>query len=156
MKKRCMGIDQSYTSTGLVVVREGKRAPLVYDNIKTSTKFGTTDERIQFIIDNIMGMVETFQPDVVAVESLAWGMVGKGQVFQLGELSGAIKAALHRGGVNFHVANIGTWKKWFTGNGNAGKPLVISHALQLWPECPLNTDIADSYGIARWGLDNLD
>lgn len=152
MKPRCLGIDQSFQSTGVVVLRKGRRIPLFSDRIRTDTKFGSHDERIKFIIDNIMGVVETFQPDTVCVESVAYGMVGKGQVFQLGELSGAIKAALFRAGIQPVVANIGTWKKLLTGNGNAGKPLVMQHVKPLWPDCPFITDLSDAYGIAKWGL----
>ncbi len=155
MKLQCLGIDQSFTSTGVVVVREGRTTPVFHDRIRTSKADGDSDERIAFIIDNIMGIVDEYEPNLTCVESTAYGMVGKGMVFQLGELSGAIKAALFRSGTSFVVANIGTWKKHTTGNGNAGKPLVQAAARALWPKCPTVTDISDAYLIARWGLDNL-
>lgn len=154
MRRLSLGIDQSFTSTGVVLVRSGRTKPISWDRIKTTTK-DTHDDRIRFIIDNILGQIQAHVPDIVCLESVAYGMVGKGQVFQLGELSGAIKSALHYHEQRYEVANIGSWKKMATGNGNAGKPLVAKAARSLWPDCPMQQDVMDAYHIARYGLDIL-
>lgn len=48
-------------------------------------------------------------------------------------------------------------KKWATGKGNAGKPMMIQAAQERWPHVEIIDDNhADALLLAAWGLENVE
>jgi Holliday junction resolvasome RuvABC endonuclease subunit len=125
--------------------------------------------RYKHIIDNfIVNMLAFCNGDckgsIVRIEQYAFGSSGA-HVFKLQELGGCLKLALYEAGfLTIELIAIGSWKKRFTGKGNATKSevynaMVVIHKLpallphfQLLlskngdPPSPVN-DICDAVGI---------
>ena len=152
-----LGIDQSYNSTGIVVLDVE-----VSDNIIYSGKYKSNPEFNRFgqayeIAMHISNVVDTFKPDIVAIEGLAFGM--KGNVTRdLGGLQFVIVSHLQE--VKKQPVKIMaplTVKKYATGSGRAKKEEMIKalpkHALNNFLKLGVKkttglADLADSYWIA--------
>ena len=157
---KILGIDQSYNSSGIIVLED--------DIIIHAERFQSDTDRDRFgqayqIALRIADVVDTFKPNIVAIEGLAFGM--KGNVTRdLGGLQFVIVAHLQE--VKKQPVQIVaplTVKKYATGNGRAKKEEMIENL----PESVLNeftemglkkttglADLADAYWIAKTAGDN--
>ncbi len=152
-----LGIDQSYNSTGVVVLDIK-----VSDNIIYSGKYKSNPDSNRFgqsyeIAMHISNIVDTFKPDIIAIEGLAFGM--KGNVTRdLGGLQFVIVAHLQEvKKYNVKIMAPLTVKKYATGNGRAKKEEMIkslpNHALNNFIKLGVKkttglADLADAYWIA--------
>lgn len=150
-----LGIDQSYNSSGIVVLKDDVILHSeCYKSDKSKDRFGQAYE----IALHIANVLDTFKPDLVAIEGLAFGM--KGNVTRdLGGLQFIIVAHLQE--VKGHPVKIIaplTVKKVATGNGRAKKNEMIEslpqYALDNFRSLGVKkttglADLADSYWIAK-------
>ena len=153
-----MGIDQSYTSTGMVLI--DPRGNMVNHNVVSSLKAdGDYFNRAKIVAEMITSQAQTnieFISDEIeiALEGLAFGM--RGHTLQnLAGLQFMIVNNLREIGVNPHVHTPSTVKKFATGSGKAKKD-------DMWNSLPENIkkvfgsiskahgreDLCDAYWIA--------
>jgi len=152
---RILGIDQSYTSTGIVVLENGK---MIY-----SERFVSDKERDRFgqayeIALHIASVYDKFAPDIVALEGLAFGMKGNA-TRDLGGLQFVIVCHLQE--VKKQPVKIIaplTVKKFATESGRAKKEEMIEslpkNILKEFEDMGLKkttglADLADAYWIAK-------
>lgn len=69
-----MGIDQSYRSTGLVVIDENEK--ILHSEIIPSNKEDEVYFSAWLITNNIIQTVNQFKPDNIAIEGLSYGLRG--------------------------------------------------------------------------------
>lgn len=152
---RILGIDQSYNSSGIIVL-EGD-VILHSECFKSNKDFDRFGQAYQ-IATHIADIVDTYKPDVIGIEGLAFGMRGN-VTRDLGGLQFVIVAHLQE--VKKHPVKIVaplTVKKFATGSGRAKKEEMI----ESLPEYALNefldlgvkkttglADLADAYWIAK-------
>jgi Holliday junction resolvasome RuvABC endonuclease subunit len=68
-----LGIDQSYTSSGIVVVKDQE---LLYSSVFKTPKDEDIFDRAWRISEHVLEVVEKFGVELIAIEGLAFGMTG--------------------------------------------------------------------------------
>ena len=150
-----LGIDQSYNSTGIVVLKN--------DNIIHSECFKSNKDFDRFgqayeIALHIGNIVDTYKPDIVAIEGLAFGMRGN-VTRDLGGLQFVIVAHLQEVKKQqvMIIAPL-TVKKFATGSGKATKSEMIeslpSYALDIFLKLGVKkttglSDLCDAFNICK-------
>jgi Holliday junction resolvasome RuvABC endonuclease subunit len=145
---RLLALDQSLVNTGYVVL-EGDRV-LEWGVAKTSPQ-QPLGSRLAAIWDQVMDVYLRWGCTMLAIESAAHGAPSKDN--RPAMVTGTIiyEAWRHRWIVT--EANLSTVKKWFTGNGRAGKELMKETACAAGFEGWQNEHAADAYAIGRWLLE---
>lgn len=153
---KVLGVDQSYTSTGLVVLSDG--------NITSAGRFVTDvtrdkPSRAWELGLHICRMVQEHRIDVVAIEGLAFGLRGDA-TRDLAGLQFVITAMIKHLGVSdvpVLVVSPKTVKMAATGSGKADKSAMIDSlpisALNIFEKMGVKkttglADLADAYWIA--------
>lgn len=156
---KILGIDQSYTSTGIVLLNEGAllKAHKFAGN-KEMNRFGQAYE----IAIHLAGIVDEFEPDVIAIEGLAFGMRGN-VTRDLGGLQFVIISHLQEvKGREVEIIAPTSAKKFATGSGRAKKEDMIdslpesvySYFIGLGVKKTTGLgDLADAYWIAKTAED---
>jgi len=143
-----MGIDLSYTGTGLVVI-DGDEV-LRRRLICTEPTDGSDIERCLTIADQVSRAVTHFNITVVGIENYAFGKIAGGE--KLGELGGVVKARLHTLGCVWMTIPPQSLKKWVLGKAytrDEGKRRMIKAARNYG--CNTYDDnIADAFWTAMW------
>jgi len=155
-----VGIDQSYTSTGLVIINSDSE--LVDYIIIHSLKSDDIYQRAWNISEKIIEYLSDYDFEGIAVEGLAFGMIGNA-TRDLAGLQFLIVSKLK----NILFKSVGivsptTLKKFATGNGRAKKPHMIE-ALPFMIREEFKddgikktkglSDVADAYWLAKTMLD---
>lgn len=151
---RYLGIDQSYRSSGIVVLENGEiiHCERFVTDIEQDVYF-----RAQELASHIQDVAIQYKPKRVALEGLSFG--SKGNVTRdLGGLLFTIIIYLRHAGWNPEIIAPPTVKKFATGKGNSKKEALIeslpSHvrsefdALKVKKTTGLS-DLTDAYWIAR-------
>lgn len=159
---KILGIDQSFTSTGLCLV-DG-------DSIDTTTiHTSKVDEELDIfrrcmeISEAILEYIECHRPDVIVIEALAFGSFGDA-TRNLAALQGVIMCDIIRTNVlrgyriNIKTVAPTSLKKFATGNGKAKKkdmleatPDEIRHIFDEIKVKDGKYDVVDAYFLAKWG-----
>ena len=151
-----MGIDQSFTSSGITILDEDLN--MLFCEVFTSNKQLTPYHRINEIRNRIEQIAIDYNPDYIAIEGLAFNRIGNA-TRNLAGLLHTIVDRLHFQ-LNYSVLIIPprTMKITFTGNGKASKQEILENVPK-----PLLTnlteerkilktkglyDVADSIGLA--------
>lgn len=152
---RVIGIDQSYSSTGLVLLEDGE---LKEFHIIRSPKALSIYERAEFLANAILMHANNFEPDIVGIEGLAFGMRGDATRDLAGLQFVIVNKLMFEGNFAVDVVAPNAVKKHATGNGRAKKE-------ELYEALPQNTqklflelgvkkttglfDLTDAYWIAQ-------
>jgi Holliday junction resolvasome RuvABC endonuclease subunit len=139
---KTLGIDQSLTNTGMVVLTDGK--PTFHALIKTAPKDGEDARRHHIIAKAVIALA--MECDYMAMESQAFSSRDTRQA----ELAGVLKYICWRKHLLVLDANIGRVKKLATGNGRASKQMMIDAAVAAGFAPGANEHLADAYWIARF------
>ncbi len=156
---KILGIDPGLADTGWGIIRSTKKqAPsskrgedweiVAYGNISTSAK-DAIEERLSEIHTEIIKLIEEYQPDVVAVEELYFGVNVK-TAMKVGQARGAV--ILAAGDCKLQVINYAPneIKIALTGYGHANKEQVqrmVKRFLNL-SEIPKPDHAADALACA--------
>ncbi len=138
-----MGIDQSLTHTGVIVLREGK---VVQSLTMTPKLKGVL--RLRQIRDNLVSLASIHGVTHVAMEGVSHG--SKWGVADAGGLYWIIRMAFFE--INRPVLTVApqTLKKWVTGKGGGEKSEMMRSACRKWPDtCKMDEHQVDAYGLAR-------
>lgn len=146
-----IGIDQSYSGFGLVVLDETghchQKSLLKYP----LNKYKTESERLVKIYDDLLmffGMHVSSGAEIhIVMEGYAFG--AKLNREKLGELGGIVKLVsqlvLHQNPISVPPT---TLKQYVTGSGKASKEDMLA-AVQKWDADITDHNLADAYGLAH-------
>jgi Holliday junction resolvasome RuvABC endonuclease subunit len=126
--------------------------------------FDSKTQQYDFIAKWAMQILQSYTIDHVWIEDYAFGATGK--VFHIGENTGLLKHKLMRSFIPFSVVPPTVIKKEMIGKGNAKKEEIVekfikdtkSPLFSLLDTTTMNpaSDIADSYFICRYGMEQDD
>ena len=149
---KIMGIDQSLTGTGIVVLNEGYQ--IVYNQlIVTKPKdFDLEIKRLVFIKNSIEKICIDHNVDQGFMEGFAYGSKGQA-IFQIAGLGYLIRELFHDKNLPLTIITPGELKKYATGKGNCHKDLVLLGVYKKFGVEFDDDNICDAYVLARMGMD---
>lgn len=120
---KIIGIDQSFTCSGLVVFEDEK---IIEFNAIKSNKEDDKFNRAVFIIDEIFKLYDKHKPDIMRVEGLAFGTSGNATR----DLAGLLFSIITHGiknytNFNYEIVSPKQVKRFATGSGKATKTQMI-------------------------------
>lgn len=145
-----LGLDPgtSVMGYGVILVR-GRALQLLQFGVIQLSKLDSHELRLKKIFDRVLGLVDEFSPDDVALEAPFYGKNVQ-SMLKLGRAQGvAMSAALHREIpiVEYAPRKV---KQAVTGNGNASKEQVARMLMQVFSfkELPKLLDASDALAVA--------
>ncbi len=152
--KNCVGLDLSLTATGITILSGGKK---IYSGVIKSKPTGKkpTDEllRLKSIVQSIGDILANngVEPDLVAIENLAFGVRNATALTQLAGLNYFVRDMCRYRGWPFILVAPMTLKKFITGSGKSDKNVMLLETFKRYGESFLNDNESDSYGLAQIG-----
>jgi crossover junction endodeoxyribonuclease RuvC len=148
---RILGIDPGTARVGYGVIeeRDGDLTMVDCGVIKTAPADGTTAERLQIIYNELIGLLDQYQPDSAAVEELFFGR-NITTAIKVGQARGVLLLALANAGVPVAEYSPPKIKEAVSGYGKASKQQVqfmVQSMLDL-EEIPRPDDAADGLAVA--------
>lgn len=150
---RILGIDQSFTSTGIALLENNKCTLKIINSNKSDDKF----DRANTIAKGIKSVIEDCLPDLAGVEGLPYGGIGN-VTRDLAGLQFVIVVALRELGLKVKVVAPKSVKK-FAVSGVATK-IELYEALPYNIKCDIDEngwkvttgryDVTDAYWIAKY------
>ena len=148
-----VGIDQSYKSTGLIVLDdEGNILKQENFNIVKGERIENVEEcleefekRISFI-PKVNGLVSVY------IEGPSYSSSGS-RTLQMGALHYFLRFFLYKNNIEFKVIAPNSLKK-FIYKGNAKKDLILLKVFKRWGVEFEISDLADAYGLARMAMED--
>jgi len=139
-----MGIDPSFTGTGIIKL-DDKTGDIFHSKlIKTNAKY-TVPQRAQQIIKEIQKAgLEDIR--VMVIEGFSYGSAGNA-VIGMGYLGYRIREMLEELKLPF----IEPAPSYATGKGNCGKDLILQQVYKRWGVEFTNNNLADAYVLAQIG-----
>jgi len=119
---KVLAIDQSYTSSGIVILRDGE--------MLHCEKFVTDKSKDMFaraweVVERVVKVNKDYTPDIIAMEGLAFSSRGNA-TRDLAGLQYAITTHMrYVKGADVQIVAPGTVKKVATGKGNSPKELLV-------------------------------
>lgn len=146
-----IGIDPSYTSTGLIAL--DKDGEILKEEIfKFNPKDLDTEGRLMLVKQNLIDPIVNMHNNLhikVCIEGPSFNSKGR-YILQMGALNFFIRYYFRRYGVDFKVLTPGELKKFVTGKGNSPKDLMLLKVYKKWGVEFKSNDLADAYGLARY------
>lgn len=140
-----LGVDQSLSGTGLVVLSDAGDI-LLQRLVQPASLRGV--ERLAAIRGAIREALDAFKPVSAALEGYSYGSTGR--VFQLGELGGLVQMAFWDAGVPFHTVTPAALKKFVANKHQATKEQMLEATRTKWKiDFGNEDDLCDAYGLAR-------
>jgi crossover junction endodeoxyribonuclease RuvC len=145
-----LGLDPGTNIMGYGIIRtKGSRLELIQYGVIHLKKYIGYELKLKKIFDRVLGIVDEFNPDEVALEAPFFGKNVQ-SMLKLGRAQGvAMAAALYREVPITEYAPKKV-KQSVTGNGNASKEQVAKMLIQLLgiKEAPKLLDATDALGVA--------
>ena len=149
-----IGIDQSLTGTGIVVL-DSKKSMIFKKLIVTKPKdFDQEIERLIHIREEIKKINKSFNIKLSVLEGFGFGARGDA-IFQLAGLGYLIREYFYTENIPLKIVPPTTLKKFITGRGNCGKDLILLNVYKKWGVEFTDDNLADAYGLAMYGLENF-
>lgn len=149
-----IGLDVSYTNTGIAVFVDGVYQPPWSGTFGTTPKMGTDVERADMIAKKILDVADNVERSTsvspkMFIEDYAFARMNNRE--KMGELGGIVKHTLWKNSRKYETLPISTIRKVVTGKGNATKDLVMMslykrHSIDI----PQN-DLADAAAVGLTG-----
>lgn len=143
-----MGIDPSFTGTGLIIL-DDKAGNILHSRlIRTNTKH-TIPRRVRQILDAVHAYhIEDIR--MVCIEGFSFGSSGRA-IIGMGYLGYRIREMLEELKLPFIEPAPSQVKKYATGKGNCGKDLILQQVYKRWGVEFSNNNLADAYVLAQIG-----
>lgn len=160
--QRVVGIDASWTGCSISRIErcgEDESPPHAGLVIHTSPdQFPCRMARLAHLRDQVRDFVfkQGQIPDLVVIESYSFG-ARNGREYS-GELGGTIRLLIHTLAPTLPIIEVppSTLKSYVTGKGHADKNVMLREVFRKWNYEATDDDDADSYALARFGLEWLD
>ena len=147
-----VGLDLSYTGTGLIVL-DNNGLILEQKLISTDSK-NDTEDRILKIGDEIDFIPKIIGLGGVYIEGPSYSSIGN-QMLQMGALNFFVRIFLRKKNVNYKIIAPPTLKKWVAGTGKAKKEMMLLHIYKRWGIEFEDNNLADAYGLARMAMEEI-
>ncbi|MCC5932653.1 MAG: crossover junction endodeoxyribonuclease RuvC [Candidatus Cyclonatronum sp.] len=145
-----LGIDPGSRRTGYAVLsRSGTRFEALALGVLRAEQFEEHARRLQFIFEEIQGLMQQYKPHFCAIETPVYGKDPLAML-KLGRAQAACILALSAGGLEVAEYYPKAVKKSITGNGNAAKEQVaymLAKLLNLGEEA-YPADATDALAVA--------
>ena len=147
---RILGLDPGTATTGygIIDIIEGEPRAVAYGVIRTSAR-SETPRRLQKIYQELVALLEEFQPDAAAIEEVFFGR-NITTAISVGQARGVLILALANAGLTVGEYSPPKIKDAVTGYGKADKhqvQLMVRNLLDL-EETPRPDDAADGLAVA--------
>ena len=147
---RILGLDPGIAIVGWGVIDSAnfKYKPVAYDSIMTAAGL-EVEERLRHIYDSLSEIIETYRPEVMAVEELFWNTNQKTGIV-VAEARGVILLCAKKHGVPIFEYTPLQVKQSVVGYGRAENRQVIAMVTTLLnlPKPPKPDDTADALALA--------
>jgi Holliday junction resolvasome RuvABC endonuclease subunit len=140
-----LGLDQSLRSSGVAVV-SGKGEVIYLGLIPTGALRGV--QRLA-AIRNALRDVLGAEPDIKYAALEGYSIESVNRPFDLGELGGVVRLALHDAGVPFLVVPPKSLKLFVASDGAADKEKMRKAVLKKWGQDIEQDDECDAFGLAQ-------
>jgi crossover junction endodeoxyribonuclease RuvC len=148
---RILGIDPGLQVCGYAVIKaDGGQTALLEAGVFRTDSKKRLEQRLEQVSRDVEAILESFQPEVVAVEQLYSHYQHPRTAILMGHARGVILERASRSGAEVRSFAATRIKKSLTGNGHAGKPQMqraIQSILGL-AELPEPADVADAIAAA--------
>ncbi len=149
-EKIVLGLDPGTNIMGYgIILINGQKLTLLQFGVINMGKYGAHELKLKKIFDRVLGLVDEFNPDEVALEAPFFGKNVQ-SMLKLGRAQGvAMAAALFREVPITEYAPKKV-KQSVTGNGNASKEQVAKMLMQIFniKEMPKLLDASDALAVA--------
>ena len=155
---RIIAIDQSYTLSGIVVMDD---ISVIHAEKYTTDKAKDKFARAWELTNHIKTLVEEYNPDIIAMEGLAFGMRGDATRDLAGLQFVVVSRLRFEDNYDVEIYAPTTIKKVATGKGNAKKDMLIeclpNNIREIFDELGVKKttglrDLTDAYWIGRTAL----
>lgn len=152
---RILALDPSSKATGFAIMQIENEVPyLVRSGTISHPKpsKASFEDKCAYIFNVVKSMLMEWKPDLVVIE---YPFVGKNAktAIQLGRLAGMLEATVKHTGYSYMMVLPTVWKSAFTGNGNAGKELVMQYVNLYYGTQIASNDESDAVAIGHYYLD---
>ena len=151
MSRRVLGVDPGLTRCGVGMISISANRSVKFhgvDTIRTGTEL-ELDARIGLIADQVAHYIDTFKPDLIALERV-FAQQNLRTVMGVAQISGVVLLLANQRGIPIQLHTPSEVKAAVTGNGRANKQQVgfmVAKLLGL-AEIPKPADAADALAIA--------
>ena len=149
-EKIILGVDPGTRFMGYgVILTQGDSMKVLQYGVINLSKYTTQGIKLKKMFDRIIGIIEEFLPDEMAIEAPFFG-VNVQSMLKLGRAQGVVMAAALSREIPIVEYSPKTVKQSVTGNGNASKEQV-AHMLDQLLKMKLDAkmfDATDALGIA--------
>lgn len=145
------GIDQSLSGTAISIFDTKENHLLYISSLKKEGKLRGV-KRLIAIKEKVETVLEEHGVEHAFFEGYSYG--SRGRLFDLGEIGGVLKVALHLKGFPFTVIPPTSLKKFVAKNGNAGKPMMLERCYRKYgvgSEVLKDDNMVDAYCLVRMG-----
>lgn len=151
-----MAIDASLSSTGYCI-RDLSTSSLISTGVITTKHINYKNDfagmkRIQYIIEQIILLVEKYHPLQVVLEDLNLGIRKSRSISVLAGLNYIIRFVLKLKNLPYFMMPPGSWKILYLNNGAAKKEEILEKVINDFKHLHLskkNQDVADAIGISE-------
>lgn len=151
MKKLYIGLDPSFTGTGLVVLN--KDADIVDKQLIKTSSNQCMEERLINIVKDLDKFIDSDNnSNLIYIEGPSYSSNGA-FTLQMGALHYYIRIFLYKNSLEYVIIPPTKLKKFVTGKGNCKKELILLKIYKKWGVEFDDNNIADAYGLARMALE---
>lgn len=147
--KSAVGLDLSYSGTGVVVISPTNEA--IGFEFKAGNATMSFPERATSLVNQIFSVIPNSNDCIVYEEGAAYS--AEFNAFMLGELAGVINYELGKRGYAVTLVPPTTLKKYATGSGVAQKHYVAAHVAKKWGFISPSNNITDAFVLAQMAHD---
>lgn len=142
------GVDPSLQKTGIIILNSA--GDIIHEELIKPKKLKGI-ERLIFIRNRMVEILNKFGVTVVAIESYSFGSRGRA-TFSLGELGGVLRVGLTDAEFDFYDVSPSSLKSFIADNGAADK-IMMREAVKAKYKLDIEEDnICDAFSLARMCL----
>ena len=151
------GIDPSLTSTGIVILENGKKISeeLVKSKPSGNSYLAETKRLIDILTRITAQGTELARRlkdiELVVLEGLAFGIQKTTAIMQLAAIHYGIRMSLEMEGKKVIIVAPQTLKKFVTSKGNSKKDEMMLETFKRWGVSFSNNDLCDAFGLGKIG-----
>lgn len=133
IRRKILGVDPGTNIMGYALLdTELNKSEVEVLSVLQMTKLGDPYAKLKYIYERINGLIEQYQPDVLAIEAPFYGKNVQ-SMLKLGRAQGIVIAASLHAGMEVYEYSPRKIKQSITGNGNASKEQVSDMLCRMYP-----------------------